>query len=71
MLELITFAAGMPGIPRSLYALPLIAAISLVYSASRHESPERILLRAARLAVTIAGFMLLVLGGLLLLSRGM
>jgi hypothetical protein len=39
------------------YVLPLAGAISLVYSASRYELPERILRRAARLFLTITGFM--------------
>ena len=47
-----------------LYLLPLSAAISLVYSASRFELTSRVLRRAGRLFVTIVGFMLLVLGGL-------
>jgi len=71
LLDFLTLAAGMPGIPRSLFALPLILVVSLVYSASRHESPARIVVRAARLALTIAGFMTIVLVGLLILSRGM
>ena len=37
--------------------LPLAGAISLVYSASRYELTERILKRAARLFLTITGFM--------------
>ena len=39
------------------YVLPLAGAISLVYSASRYELTERILRRAARLFLTITGFM--------------
>ena len=39
------------------YLLPLAMAISLVYSASRYELPERILGRAIRLFLQIAGFM--------------
>ena len=50
------------------YLLPLSAAISLVYSASRFELSSRVLRRAARLFVTIVGFMLLVLCGLWALS---
>ena len=46
------------------YLLPLAAAISLVYSASRFELTSRVLRRAGRLFVTISGFMLLVLCGL-------
>jgi hypothetical protein len=39
------------------YLLPLALAISLVYSASRYELPERILSRATRLFLQIVGFM--------------
>ena len=46
------------------YLLPLSAAISLVYSASRFELTSRVLRRAGRLFVTIVGFMVLVLCGL-------
>jgi len=61
---------GAGGLARGWYAIPLILAISLVYSASRHENSTLILIRAARLVVTIGGFMLAVLAVLLLLSRG-
>ena len=39
------------------YLIPLAIVISLVYSASRYELPERILRRAARLFLTILMFM--------------
>jgi hypothetical protein len=39
------------------YVLPLAAAISLVYSASRYELTERIVRRASRLFCLIVGFM--------------
>lgn len=45
----------------SWYVFPLAAAISLVYSASRYELPERVILRSIRLFLTIIGFMLAVL----------
>lgn len=61
---------GGSGLARGWYAIPLILAISLVYSASRHESSTLILIRAARLVVTIGGFMAGVLAILLILSRG-
>ena len=61
---------GAGGLARGWYALPLILAISLVYSASRHENTSLILIRAARLVLTIGGFMLAVLAVLLILSRG-
>ncbi len=50
------------------YLLPLVAVISLVYSASRYEMTERILHRAARLFVTILFFMGVVFAILLALS---
>ena len=53
------------------YVVPLAAAISLVYSASRYELTERILKRAARLFVTITGFMLTVFVVLWLLSANL
>ncbi|MFN6103112.1 MAG: hypothetical protein ACK5EA_01480 [Planctomycetaceae bacterium] len=61
---------GVGGLARGWYAIPLILAISLVYSASRHENTSLILVRAARLVLTIGGFMLAVLAVLLILSRG-
>ncbi len=39
------------------HLLPLAVVISLVYSASRYEFPERIVRRAARLFMTIMFFM--------------
>ena len=39
------------------YLFPLALAISLVYSASQYELPERILGRAIRLFLQIIGFM--------------
>lgn len=39
------------------YLVPLAAVVSLVYSASRYELPERILRRAGRLFITILLFM--------------
>ena len=53
------------------YVLPLAGAISLVYSASRYELTERILRRAARLFLTITGFMLAVFVILWLLSANL
>jgi hypothetical protein len=55
----------------SWYVLPLAAAISLVYSASRYELPERILRRAARLFVTIVGCMAALFVVLYVLSYGL
>ena len=50
------------------YVIPLSAAISLVYSASRYELSERIIRRSVRLFGTITGFMACVLVALWLLS---
>jgi hypothetical protein len=50
------------------YAPPLIAAISLVYAATHHERLTPILIHAVRLALMIAGFMLLIMVVLALIS---
>jgi len=42
------------------YAVPLIIAVSLVYSATRHEQMRPILHHAVRTAVWIVGFMAVV-----------
>jgi len=49
------------------YAIPLIVAVSLVYSATRHEEPREILHHAARIGAWIVGFMAVVLVVLLLI----
>lgn len=54
----------------TLYILPLAMVVSLVYSASRFELPDRILRRAVWLFVQIVGFMAAVFGVLWLLSYG-
>jgi hypothetical protein len=41
------------------YALPLIVAVSLVYSATRHELPQPIAVGAVRMAAWISGFMVI------------
>ena len=51
------------------FLLPLAVAVSLVYSASRYELPERILRRAVRLFATILIFMGIVFCLLLALSK--
>jgi hypothetical protein len=43
------------------FALPLVAVISLVYSATHHEAMRPILTHSARLAVMIIGFMLAIM----------
>jgi hypothetical protein len=50
------------------YLLPLAAAVSLVYSATRFEHPPQILRRASRLFITILVSMAAVFVVLLLLS---
>ncbi len=50
------------------YALPLIVAICLVYSATRHELAGPILVHAGRLGLWITGFMGVVLGILSIVS---
>ena len=51
------------------YALPLVIAVSLVYSATRHEHMEPILGHALRVGIWIAGFMAVVFGVLLVLCK--
>ncbi len=50
------------------YAAPLIVCVSLVYAATRHEHLGPILSHAARFAVWVVVFMLLVAGVLALVS---
>jgi hypothetical protein len=69
--QTLIFAANSGTIHRGWFLLPLIIVISLVYSASRYESPGTILRRAGRLSLTIAGFMGLVLAVLVWLSHGL
>lgn len=52
------------------YLIPLAMVVSLVYSASRFEIPERILRRAIWLFLQIVGFMAVVFGVLWVLSYG-
>ncbi|MBC7816264.1 MAG: hypothetical protein IAG10_05165 [Planctomycetaceae bacterium] len=53
------------------YLLPLAVVISLVYSASRFELPERILNRAMRLFLQIVLFMGTIFAILFVLSDGL
>jgi len=50
------------------FILPLVVAISLVYSASRHESWRRIWLHAFRLSTWILGILVLTTAILLLIN---
>lgn len=52
----------------TLYLFPLAMIVSLVYSASRFELPDRILRRAVWLFVQIVGFMAIVFAILWILS---
>jgi surface polysaccharide O-acyltransferase-like enzyme len=53
------------------YSAPVIIVVSLVYSATRHELMQPILAHAARTAVWITGFMVVVFLLLSLLSWGL
>ena len=66
-----TFILAATTIGRLWFLIPLIVIVSLVYSASRYESPDRILRRAVRLGLQIAGFMTVILGLLAWLSAGL
>jgi hypothetical protein len=50
------------------FVLPLVAAISIVYAASRHESWRRIWQHAFRLSTWILGILLLATALLLLIN---
>ena len=77
MMEQVFLLAAGPGllaaasVGRLWFLLPLIVIVSLVYSASRYESPGRILRRAGRLGLQIAGFMTIILAMLAWLSHGL
>jgi hypothetical protein len=71
MVQTLILAAGIGSVGRLWFLLPLIVVISLVYSASRYEMPDRILRRAGRLGLQIAGFMAVVLALLAWLSAGL
>ena len=71
MLPNILAATHDPLISRLWFLIPLIIMVSLVYSASRFESPQRIFYHSARRSVQIALFMAVVLGVLAWLSAGL
>ncbi len=56
------------GINDMWYAVPLIIAVSLVYSATRHEEMGLILGHSLRIGVWIVGFMAVIFAVLLLIS---
>lgn len=51
-----------------LYSVPLIASVSLVYAATRHETMREILGHAWRTALWFVGFMVVVMGLIAFLS---
>jgi len=59
---------GVAGINDMWYTLPLIVAVSLVYSATRHEQVSPILVHALRIGVWIVGFMAVIFAVLTLVS---
>jgi hypothetical protein len=63
--------AGGIGINDMWYALPLIVAVSLVYSATRHEEVGPILAHAVRIGIWIVGLMAVIFAVLLLISWGL
>ncbi len=71
MYQTLLFAAGALPLNRFWFLLPLIVVVSLVYSASRYETPARILGRTGKLCLQITGFMAVVLAVLALLSMGL
>ncbi|MCA9079330.1 MAG: hypothetical protein KDA58_02175 [Planctomycetaceae bacterium] len=50
------------------YLIPVAAAVSLVWNATRYESTQVILLRAGRMYLQVLLFMAIILGVLALLS---
>ncbi len=54
-----------------MYALPLIVAVSLVYSGTRYEDTKLILSHALRTAIWIVAFMAIIYGLLSLVAWGL
>ncbi len=50
------------------YSLPLVVAVSLVYSATRHEEVGPIMKHAVRVGTWIGGFMAVIFGVIFLIS---
>ena len=71
MYQTLLLATGAGGLSRLWFLFPLIVMISLVYSASRYEAPDRIIRRAGKLCLQISGFMAVVLALLAWLSAGL
>jgi hypothetical protein len=59
---------GAMGVARFWYAVPLVASVSLVCAATRHEEMNAILIHAFRFAVWIVVFMGIVLAAIHALS---
>ena len=68
---LIFAAANSSALGRLWFLPPLIIVVSLVYSASRYESPKRIVAKSVKLAGQIGGFMAAILALLAWLSAGL
>ncbi|MFV2067082.1 MAG: hypothetical protein ACC645_08895 [Pirellulales bacterium] len=64
------FSVGLPplAVGQMWFFLPLLVAVSLVYSATRHEHMGPILIHAVRFAVWVVGFMAIILVVLMVLA---
>ena len=67
MFEILLLAVGQ--INKIWYALPLVVAVSLVYSATRHEAMQPIVRHAMGCATWIVGFMVVVFLVLMLINQ--
>lgn len=64
-------AALLQGINVNWYAIPMVAVVSLVYSASQYELPEKILRVAFKRFCYILGVMVIAFGVMWVLSEGL
>ena len=55
-------------IPTYVFVLPLVIAMSLVYSASRHESLRKIVVQSLRLSLMILGILFVAMAVLLAIN---
>jgi len=60
LIPLLAAVEGKPWINELWYVLPLVVVISLVYSGTRYEQPDDILIGSLHSAKWIVGFMLIV-----------
>lgn len=67
MFDLVLFAAMRE--TQLWHAIPMVASISLVYSATRHEHMTAILMHAGRTALWVVGFMAAIFAVLWLLVQ--